>query len=135
MLVLETDEPLQGLLEAVLRRGGYRPTFVQDGSAALLLLSQREFAGFLVDVSIAPSTLEDGARRGIGFIHHLQHTDPALLSHVVILTGLPDRELPKDLLSICRVLRKPFDINARRAALSESVSDVRHASGFSTGSR
>ena len=121
MLVLETDEPLQGLLEAVLRRSGYKPAFVQDGNEALRLLARREFAAFLVDVSIAPSTLEDGARRGIGFIHHLQRTNPVLLSHVVILTGLPDRELPPDLPSICRILRKPFDIDALRDALSECV--------------
>jgi CheY-like chemotaxis protein len=122
VLVLETDEPLQGLLEAVLRRNGYKATFVQDGNAALRLLGRREFAAFLVDVSIAPSTLEDGARRGIGFIHHLQRTNPALLPHVVILTALPDRELPSDLPSTCRILRKPFDIDALREALSESVS-------------
>ena len=121
MLVLETDEPLQGLLEAVLRRSGYKPAFVQDGNEALRLLARREFAAFLVDVSIAPSTLEDGARRGIGFIHHLRRTNPALLSHVVILTALPDRELPSDLPSICRILRKPFDIDALRDALSECV--------------
>jgi CheY-like chemotaxis protein len=121
VLVLETDEPLQGLLDAVLRRSGYKATFVRDGNAALRLLSRREFAAFLVDVSIAPSTLEDGARRGIGFIHHLQRTNPALLSHVVIVTGLHDRELPPDLPSICRVLRKPFDIDDLREALSESV--------------
>jgi CheY-like chemotaxis protein len=122
VLVLETDGPLQGLLEAVMRRNGYKATFVQDGNAALRLLGRQEFAAFLVDVSIAPSTLEDGARRGIGFIHHLQRTNPALLSQVVILTGLPDRELPSDLPSICRILRKPFDIDALREALSESVS-------------
>ena len=121
MLVLETDEPLQGLLKAVLRRNGYKPVFVQDGNEALRLLARREFAGFLVDVSIAPSTLEDGARRGIGFIHYLQRKNPALLSHVVIVTGLADRELPPDLPSICRILRKPFDIDALRNALSECV--------------
>ena len=119
VLVLETDEPLQGLLEAVLKRDGYEPTFVQDGNAVLRLLARREFAAFLVDVSIAPSTLEDGAWRGIGFIHYLQRTNPVLLSRVVVLTGLPERDLPRDLPAISRLLRKPFDIDALRAAISE----------------
>jgi len=118
VLVLETDEPLQGLLEALLRRDGYDPAFVQDGNAALRLLARREFTAFIVDVSIAPSTLEDGARRGVGFIHYLRSHKPALLSRVVILTGLPDRELPSDIPAECQLLSKPFDIDALRAAIS-----------------
>jgi DNA-binding response OmpR family regulator len=128
VLVLETDEPLQGLLEALLRRDGYGPAFVQDGNAALRLLARREFTAFIVDVSIAPSTLEDGARRGIGFIHYLQHNNPGLLSRTIVLTGLPDRDLPADFPAEVRLLRKPFDIDALRAAMSES-SAAQHVSG------
>lgn len=124
VLVLETDEPLQGLLDAVLRPDGFEPTFVQDGKAALHLLARREFAAFLVDVSIAPSTLEEGVWRGVGFIHRLQRDNPALLARVVVLTGLPDRDLPRDLPRV-QLLRKPFDIDALRAAVSEASGVLR----------
>ena len=119
VLVLETDTPLQGLLGAVLRRDGYAPAFVRDGHAALRMLRRRDFAAFVVDISIAPSTLEDGARRGIGFIHHLQRHTPAMLPRVVVLTGLHERELPRDLPAECRFLSKPFDLDAFRAAISQ----------------
>lgn len=119
ILVLETDDALQGLLKTLLRRDGYDPLFVREGKAAVRLVTSREFAAFIIDVSLGPSTLERGSRRGLGFLHYLQQQRPALLPRVIVVTGLAMRELPRDLHSLARVLRKPFDLGEFRTALAK----------------
>jgi len=117
ILVLETDAPLERLLEAVLKRDGYSPRFVRDGKTALQLLNN-EIGALIVDVSIAPSTLERGARRGIGLIHYIQRNRPALFRRTLVITALRNRELPLDLPDL-RILQKPFDVDALRNAIAE----------------
>jgi CheY-like chemotaxis protein len=118
VLVLETDDAIRQLLEIVLRRDGYKPLFVRDGPSAVQLASEREFVLFIVDITLAQSMLEPGSRRGVGFIHFLQRQRPELLQRAIVLTGLARRDLPRDLPSVCRVLRKPFDLDDFRAAMS-----------------
>ena len=118
VLVLETDDSIQRLLEIVLRREGYEPLFVRDGRSAVRHATEREFALFIVDVTIAPSLLEAGSRRGVGFIHFLQRQRPDLLQRTIVLTGLSQRDLPRDLPRVCGVLRKPFDLDDFCAALA-----------------
>jgi DNA-binding response OmpR family regulator len=116
ILVLEADDSLQGLLDAVLRHDGYDPIFVRDGKAAKRLRLEN-FAVMIVDVSLAPSTLEVGSRLGMGFLHHLQRHDPARLRRVIVLTGLASRDLPRDLPAVAYFLTKPFDIDEVRHAI------------------
>ena len=53
VLVLESDDAIQRLLEIVLRRDGYVPVFVRDGRAAVRQSTERQFDLFIVDVTIA----------------------------------------------------------------------------------
>jgi len=122
ILVLEADDSLQGLLEVMLRRDGYDPVFVRDGKAAKRLRLE-DFAVMIVDVSLAPSTLEVGSRLGMGFLHYLQRRDPARLRRVIVLTGLASRDLPRDLPAVAYFLTKPFDIDEVRHAIRACIAE------------
>lgn len=84
-------------------------------------MQEREFAAFIVDVSLEPSTLEDGARRGMGFLHHLQQKRPEVLPRVIVLSGLAPVDVRIDLARVRRFLRKPFDIDELRRAIVGSA--------------
>ncbi len=127
ILILEQDGELQHLLEAILRREGYDPVFTTDGKAAKAVLRTREFAAFIVDVSLEPSTLEEGGRRGIGFLHYLQRRRPALLPRVIILSGLAPAEVHIELGQMARFLRKPFDIDDLRETIAGCLRTTRSA--------
>ncbi len=118
ILILEQDEGLQHLLEAILRRDGFDPVFASDGRTAKQAVRTRTFVAFIVDVSLGPSALEDGARRGIGFLHYLQRQRPALLPRVVVVSGLAPKDVRIDLAQVGRFLRKPFDIDELRDAIT-----------------
>jgi len=70
----------------------------------------------IIDVSIRSSALEDGVRRGLGFLHYLERERPAVLERVVVTSALSRRELLRSLPRVHHVLTKPFDINELEAA-------------------
>lgn len=117
VLVLESDPGLRRLFDTVLRRDAFEPIFVEDGEAAVHLLARRDVAALIVDLSLAASSLEVGSRRGIGFLHYLQREKPLLLQHVVVLSGLVPRDVPRDLPNVFLFLRKPFELDELRAAI------------------
>ncbi len=121
ILILEPDEALQALLDTVLRRDDVERVFVQDGVAAVHASRLRDFAAFIIDVSLAPSSLEAGARRGEGFLHHLREHRPALLQRVIVLSALAPSHIPKDLPPVGRFLCKPFDIEELRSAVNDCL--------------
>lgn len=121
ILILEPDQALQALLDSVLRRDDVERVFVPDGVAAVQASRLHDFAAFIIDVSLAPSALEAGARRGAGFLHHLQHHSPALLRRVIVISALAPAHVPKDLPPVGWFLRKPFDIEDLRGAVNHCL--------------
>jgi DNA-binding NtrC family response regulator len=121
ILILEPDEALQALLDAALRHEYVERVLVPDGVAAVRASRRRDFAAFIIDVSLAPSSLEVGARRGEGFLHYLRDHRPALLQRVIVLSGLAAIHIPKDLPPVRRFLPKPFDIGELRSAVDDCL--------------
>jgi len=117
VLVLEPDESIQKLFAVILKRDGYRLTRVRDGKEAVRELGRRSFAAIIVDISLGPSSLERGSRRGLGFLHHLQRNAPDLLAHVIVVSALASRDVPRGLPSVCSFLRKPFELEELREAI------------------
>ncbi|HSP15369.1 MAG TPA: response regulator [Thermoanaerobaculia bacterium] len=119
MLLLEPDAGIRELVTKVLQRAGYTVAGTSGGGEALRERQTRRFDALVVDVSIYGSVLEDGARRGLGFLHFLQRTQPAVLDRVIVTSALPEAELRGQLPPVCRVIRKPFDIDELTNAVSE----------------
>jgi two-component system cell cycle sensor histidine kinase/response regulator CckA len=57
LLVVEDDQPLRSLLNAILTREGYRVLEAADGIRAVRLLAEEEIDGLVLDVRLGP---EDG---------------------------------------------------------------------------
>lgn len=119
ILVLEPDVAIQRLLEVLLHRDGYTGRFVRDGRAAVRAMAEDEYVALVVDISIWPSTLERGSRRGIGFLHWLQKNNPGGLQRVIALSALADRDIAGQLPPVRCFLHKPFGIDELRAAVKK----------------
>ncbi len=118
VLVFESDPGIQRLLEVLLGRDGYTTQTVRDGKAAIRAMTERSFDVLLVDITIWPSMLERGARRGLGFLHWLQKNNPAALQRTVALSALADREVVPKLPPVRCFLHKPFGIDELREAVA-----------------
>jgi CheY-like chemotaxis protein len=119
VLVFEPDLAIQRLLEVLLRRDGYATRFARDGRSAIRAMAEGDYLALLVDISIWPSALERGSRRGIGFLHWLQKNHPGALQRVIALSALPDRELHGQLPPVRCFLHKPFGIDELREAVAK----------------
>ena len=118
ILVVEPEPGIRSLVSAVLIRHGFDVAYARDGEEAMQAAAREPFAAFIVDVGLRPSTLEPGARGGMGFLHHLQRTDRQALQRVIILCGLSRAHLPADLPEVCSFLTKPFDLDDLTNALA-----------------
>ncbi|MGZ7033373.1 MAG: response regulator [Thermoanaerobaculia bacterium] len=121
VLLLEPDEKVQQLIRMILRRDGLSVVTAKSGDGAVREFFRRNFSAFIVDISIWTSILERGARRGVGFLHFLQRTDPSVLERVVVTSALNDRDLPLEMPAVHRLIHKPFDIDELRKAVAECV--------------
>ncbi|HLJ73712.1 MAG TPA: response regulator [Thermoanaerobaculia bacterium] len=110
ILLLEPDAEIRTMVTRILQRAGYEVVATSGGVEAVREYERRTFDLLIVDISIYGSVLEEGAHRGIGFLHFLERMHPAQLERLILTTALPDRELPADLPK-ARILRKPFDID------------------------
>ena len=143
VLVLEPDDQIRQLLISLLRREGYAVTATTRGDEAAIAFAMRDFDVFVVDVSLRASVLERGARRGLGFLHLLQQSRPGVLPRVVITSAIAAPQLGAGLPAVCRVLRKPFDIDELRTAIAECAQGApassrlvrRHPAGALSGRR
>ena len=117
ILLLEPDRQIRSMVSRVLERAGYEVVATSGGAEAVREYQRRKFDLLIVDISIYGSVLEKGAHRGAGFLHFLARTNPTQLERLILTTALPERELPSDLPQV-RILRKPFDIDDLRDAVS-----------------
>lgn len=118
VLLLEPDLPMQRLMKVILTGSGYEVICVRDGREAVRAISTRDFAGFVVDLSPPPGSLQPALHLGAGFLHYLQREHVASLRRVIVLSALPDRDIASEVPPVCKVLRKPFDLQELRETVS-----------------
>ncbi len=121
VLLLEPDAGIRELVTTVLTRAGYAVTGTSGGDEAIRARQTCPFDALIIDVSIYGSVLENGARRGVGFLHFLQRTQPAALERVIVTSALPEGELRSTLPPVYRLIRKPFDIDELTSAISDCL--------------
>ena len=115
-LLLEPDDQIRELVTRILENAGFEVTAVVAGDHAVAALATRDYDALIIDISIRASALEDGVRRGVGFLHYLEREHPDVLERVVVTSALSERELLRSLPRVSHILTKPFDINELEAA-------------------
>jgi DNA-binding response OmpR family regulator len=102
VLVLDDDRSMQKLVSMLLKREGYRVDVVGSGKEAIESIDNNEYAAILLDLMMP----HEG---GMTVLRHLREKKPAVLQHVILLTGMPDSVLKGIAKDVFAVVRKPFE--------------------------
>ena len=104
VLVVDDDVPIRTLITTLLKRSHADVDCVGDGDDALTRLGDHDYSVIVLDLMLP--TVD-----GYAVIDRLALTNPTLLSRVIVLTAAAQAKLaPLAKRSVCRVMRKPFDI-------------------------
>lgn len=102
VLVLDDDRSMQKLVSMLLQRQGYRVDVVGSGKEAIESIGNHKYAAILLDLMMP----HEG---GMTVLGHLREKSPALLQHVILVTGMPDSVLKGIAKDVFAVVRKPFE--------------------------
>ena len=105
LLVVEDDDGIRILLEAVFRPRSVAVEFAFDGKMAIDRLRERTYDVVVLDLMLP-------AVNGFEVIRELKNRNPDLLARTIVLTAASDHTLRDfdDAPLVRRVMRKPFDL-------------------------
>ena len=106
MFVIDDDDLIHPLLDALFSRHSVNIMHASDGTAALKRLRQEKFDLVLMDLML-PGT------NGFEIIRELKQFDPEVLSRTVVITAAADWTLRdfEDGRLVRKLVRKPFDVS------------------------
>src|SRR5437764_2994237 len=108
VLVIEDDQSLRMLLEAIFRRSGISARFVAGGDDAIDVIESEEtnLHAILLDL-ILPGL------NGFELLQRVRSTRPHLLSRMIVITGVSGTVLRTFQFDrfVWQVIRKPFDLD------------------------
>jgi len=111
VLLADDDQPVRGLLRALMVRAGYEVLEASTGKEALDLIKREPVGVVLLDLMMRGVT-------GFDVIDYLRTERPAMLQCVIVITAASGRDLARlrdeD---VFRVLRKPFEIQELLATI------------------
>jgi CheY-like chemotaxis protein len=99
-LVVEDDAATRKLLRSLLEERGCAVDEAVDGQQAINALTQHDYAVVLLDIVLPRIS-------GTGVMDFLMQRDPAMLSRVIVVTGLNVDEIRKLFPTVCSALAKP----------------------------
>lgn len=106
LLIIEDDQALLKLLEALMRRGNIGIETLSRGAGALNAIKSEKHDAVILDLMLPDVS-------GFEILRSLQATRPDLLSRIIVLTAASEvtlAELSPARSSIWKLVRKPFDI-------------------------
>ena len=117
LLVIDDDEGIRSLMQAIFDREDILVEFAQDGRAALEKLRISSYDVLVLDLMLPEIN-------GFELIRELKHREPDALRRTIVLTAASDHTLRDfgDATLVRRVMRKPFE-------LREFVDEVRACCG------
>ncbi|MGZ7032824.1 MAG: response regulator [Thermoanaerobaculia bacterium] len=105
VLVVDDDPGLQGLFLTLLSRDGFMVDCAPDGRVAYESLKRRSYSVILLDLMMPEVN-------GFELLDRLARESPALLSRVIVMTGVSQRIIETlDISRVWGLIRKPFDID------------------------
>lgn len=99
-LVVEDDAVTRRLLRHLLAERGCDVDEAVDGQQAINLLTTHAYAVVLLDIVLPRIS-------GTAVMEHLLQRDPAMLSRIIVVTGLNVDEIRKLFPTVCSALGKP----------------------------
>ena len=105
VLIIEDDEAIQTLMDAVFRDHPVVVDHAYDGETALNLLRRSCYDVIVLDLMLP-------GRNGFEVIREIRVTRPEILSRTIVLTAASDSTLRDfaEASSVRRLIRKPFDL-------------------------
>lgn len=100
VLVVDDDEPIRSMVEAVLSREMFVVDTAKDGAEAIEKLTDSSYDVVVLDLMMP-------RKNGYDVIDFLRETQPEKLDGVVVMSALM---IDQPRLPIARVLSKPFDL-------------------------
>jgi DNA-binding response OmpR family regulator len=106
LLVVDDDEPIRRLMNAVFRGRDVDIDCVGDGTAALTMLRRERYDVLILDLML-PGT------NGFEVIRELKSRAPEMLGRTIVLTAVSSSTLRDfdDARFLRRLIRKPFDLD------------------------
>jgi CheY-like chemotaxis protein len=99
-LVVEDEKATRKLLCSLLEEHGCAVDEAVDGQQAMNLLAQHDYAVVLLDIVLPRIS-------GTAVMDYLMQRDPAMLSRIIVVTGLNVAEIRKLFPTVCSALGKP----------------------------
>jgi CheY-like chemotaxis protein len=99
-LVVEDEAVTRKLLRTLLEEHGCDVDEAGDGQQAINLLAQHEYAVVLLDIVLPRIS-------GTAVMDYLMQRDPAMLSRIIVVTGINVAEIRKLFPTVCSTLGKP----------------------------
>lgn len=103
-LIIEDDKAILKLVKTVLQREKFTVEGVENGAAAIELLSSVAYDLLIVDLLLPHLG-------GEAVLNYLEVNQPKYLRRVILTTASPRRIPCQFLERICKLLAKPFDID------------------------
>jgi CheY-like chemotaxis protein len=103
VLLVEDDQLTATATQGVLEELGYAVEWAANGREALDALAVRSFDVIMLDLVMPQFD-------GFTVLEHFRSENPALMRHVIVTTGIPDKYVQiVDWSTVCGVMQKPLD--------------------------
>jgi len=103
-LIVDDDEPIRVMLEAIVRQQGFVVETARDGEEAIAKLQQGTYDVILLDLMMPRVN-------GYDVLKHIGKTRPELLRRTIVATAVPEREIQREITQpVYKVHLKPFEL-------------------------
>lgn len=103
VLVVEDEDNIRSMMQTFLTRRGFAVETAVDGQEGIERMSGASYDVLILDLMMPRVS-------GLGVLQYLDRTRPDMINHTVVATAYTGA-LPADQLRrVCRVIRKPFQL-------------------------
>lgn len=122
-LVVEDDLNTRNALRSIIEGEGFTVDAAADGELAVDFLTRQSYEVILIDIVLPKLS-------GAAVMEHLRATNPAVLEHVIVVTGLDVAEVRKLFPTVGHALSKPILPARLRAMVRRWMPGIEESSGI-----
>jgi DNA-binding response OmpR family regulator len=114
ILIAEDDESVRILVMRILERHGFTVDGAANGEVAIERLKAGEYDSLVLDLMMPRVD-------GLGVIEFMIANKPHMVEKTVVVTAFTQTAARNELNSVCRIVRKPFELTALIDAVNDCV--------------